>query len=137
MKVQKFMPVSLILSETRACCVTLCRARSRPARMTRPPVLLTAVYSVLILLVYISLVYNSLVYISLVYISPLFLYLPCLYLPCLYLSLVYISPLFISPLLISPLLISPRTLGLSLFYTLSSHPHTQQATPPHQARSFS
>jgi hypothetical protein len=31
-----------------------CRARSRPARTTRPPVLLTAVYSVLILLVYIS-----------------------------------------------------------------------------------
>ena len=33
---------------------TNCRARSRPARTTRPPVLLTAVYSVLILLVYIS-----------------------------------------------------------------------------------
>jgi hypothetical protein len=31
-----------------------CRACSRPARTTRPPVLLTAVYSVLILLVYIS-----------------------------------------------------------------------------------
>jgi hypothetical protein len=31
-----------------------CRVRSRPARTTRPPVLLTAVYSVLILLVYIS-----------------------------------------------------------------------------------
>jgi hypothetical protein len=31
-----------------------CRARSRPARTMRPPVLLTAVYSVLILLVYIS-----------------------------------------------------------------------------------
>jgi hypothetical protein len=31
-----------------------CRARSQPARTTRPPVLLTAVYSVLILLVYIS-----------------------------------------------------------------------------------
>ena len=38
------------------------------------------------------------------------LYLPCLYLPCLYL---------------------PRTLGLSLFYTLSSHPHTAgHATSP-------
>jgi hypothetical protein len=35
--------------------------------------------------------------------SPVSLYLPCLYLPCLYLS---------------------RTLGLSLFYTLSSHPCT-------------
>jgi hypothetical protein len=33
---------------------TTCRTRSRPARTTRPPVLLTAVYSVLILLVYIS-----------------------------------------------------------------------------------
>jgi hypothetical protein len=31
-----------------------CCGRSRPARTTRPPVLLTAVYSVLILLVYIS-----------------------------------------------------------------------------------
>jgi hypothetical protein len=40
----------------------------------------------------------------------------CLYLPCLYLSLVYISP---------------RTLGLSLFYTLSSHPRTAgHATSP-------
>jgi hypothetical protein len=49
--------------------------------------------------------YISLVYISLVYISPLFLYLPCLYLP--------------------------RTLGLSLFYTLSSHPRTAgHATSP-------
>ena len=38
------------------------------------------------------------------------LYLPCLYLPCLYL---------------------PRTLGLSLFYTLSSHPRTAgHATSP-------
>jgi hypothetical protein len=36
-----------------------CRARSRPARTTWPPVLLTAVYSVLILLVYISLVFIS------------------------------------------------------------------------------
>ena len=36
----------------------------------------------------------------------------CLYLPCLYISLVFISPLF---------LYLPRTLGLSLFYTLSSH----------------
>ena len=43
-------------------------------------------------------------------ISPLFISLPCLYLPCLYL---------------------PRTLGLSLFYTLSSHPRTAgHATSP-------
>jgi hypothetical protein len=34
--------------------VPKCRARSRPVRTMRPPVLLTAVYSVLILLVYIS-----------------------------------------------------------------------------------
>mgnify|MGYP007134947600 CR=1 FL=1 len=66
---------------------------------------------------YISLVYISLVYISLVFISPLFLYLPCLYI-----SLVFISPLF---------LYLPRTLGLSLFYTLSSHPRTAgHATSP-------
>jgi hypothetical protein len=50
------------------------------------------------------------------------LYLPCLYLPCF-----YISPLFISPLF----LYLPRTLGLSLFYTLSSHPRTAgHATSP-------
>jgi hypothetical protein len=36
------------------------------------------------------------------------LYLPCLYLLCLYLPCLYL----------------PRTLGLSLFYTLSSHPCT-------------
>ena len=45
------------------------------------------------------------------FISPLFLYLPCFY--------------------ISPVFISPRTLGLSLFYTLSSHPRTAgHATSP-------
>jgi hypothetical protein len=39
----------------------------------------------------------------------------CLYLPCLYLSCLYL----------------PRTLGLSLFYTLSSHPRTAgHATSP-------
>ena len=66
---------------------------------------------------YISLVYISLVYISLVFISLLFLYLPCLYI-----ALVFISPLF---------LYLPRTLGLSLFYTLSSHPRTAgHATSP-------
>ena len=69
------------------------------------------------------------------------LYLPCLYLPCLYLpvyislvyiSLVYISLVFISPLfLYLPCLYLPRTLGLSLFYTLSSHPRTAgHATSP-------
>ena len=43
----------------------------------------------------------------------------------LYISLVYISPLFISPLfLYLPCLYLPRTLGLSLLYTLSSHPRT-------------
>ena len=52
-----------------------------------------------------------LVYISLVYISPLFLYLP----------LVYISP-------------EPWA---SHSYILSVPIHAQQATPPHQARSFS
>ena len=64
------------------------------------------IYSVLFLLSpYISLVYISLVFISPMFISPLFLYLPCLYLP--------------------------RTLGLSLFYTLSSHPRTAgHATSP-------
>jgi hypothetical protein len=62
--------------------VESCRVRSRPARTTRPPVLLTAVYSVLILLVYIS----------------------------------------------------PEPWASPSFYTLI---HAQQATPPHQARSFS
>ena len=63
-------------------------------------------------------------YISLVFISLLFLYLPCLYI-----SLVFISPpcFYISPLF----LYLPRTLGLSLFYTLSSHPRTAgHATSP-------
>jgi hypothetical protein len=55
-------------------------------------------------------------FISPLFISPLFISLSCLYI-----SLVYISPLFISP----------RTLGLSLFYTLSSHPRTAgHATSP-------
>ena len=56
-------------------------------------------------------------FISPLFISPLFLYLPCFYI-----SLVFISPLF---------LYLPRTLGLSLFYTLSSHPRTAgHATSP-------
>jgi hypothetical protein len=43
------------------------------------------------------------------------LYLPCLYLPCLYLPCLYLT----------------RTLDLSLFYTLSSHPRTAgHATSP-------
>jgi hypothetical protein len=42
-----------------------------------------------------------------------------------------VSSFSISPLFISPLFISPRTLGLSLFYTLSSHPRTAgHATSP-------
>ena len=50
------------------------------------------------------------------------LFLLSLYLPCLYISLVFISP---------PCLYLPRTLGLSLFYTLSSHPRTAgHATSP-------
>ena len=50
----------------------------------------------------------------------------------LFISPLFIFPLFISPLFISPLFIYlPRTLGLSLFYTLSSHPHTAgHATSP-------
>ena len=60
------------------------------------------------------------------------LYLPCLYLPCFYISPVYISLVYISLVFISPLfLYLPRTLGLSLFYTLSSHPRTAgHATSP-------
>ena len=74
------------------------------------------IYSVLFLLVYISLVYISPVYISpvyisLVFISPLFLYLPCLY-------------------------ISPEPWA-SHSFILSVPIHAPQATPPHQARSFS
>ena len=83
-------------------------------------------------------------FISPLFISPLFLYLPCLYLPLVFISPPFISPLFISPLFlylpcfyislvfISPLfLYLPRTLGLSLFYTLSSHPRTAgHATSP-------
>jgi hypothetical protein len=43
----------------------------------------------------------------------------------------FISPLFISPLFISPLFISPPNPGLSLLYTLHSHPRTAgHATSP-------
>ena len=84
------------------------RALNWPGRTTLLQDPSAHVYSVLFLLS---------PYISLVYISPLFLYLPCLYI-----SLVFISPLF---------LYLPRTLGLSLFYTLSSHPRTAgHATSP-------
>ena len=96
----------------------LLRALNRPGRTTLLQDPSAHIYSVLFLLS----PYISLVYISLVFISPLFLYLPCLYLPCFYISLVFISPLF---------LYLPRTLGLSLFYTLSSHPRTAgHATSP-------
>ena len=61
-------------------------------------------------------------HISPLFISPLFISPLFLYLPCFYISLVFISPLF---------LYLPRTLGLSLFYTLSSHPRTAgHATSP-------
>ena len=54
-------------------------------------------------------------FISPLFISLLFIYLSCLYLPCLYLPCLYL----------------PQTLGLSLFYTLSSHPRTAgHATSP-------
>jgi hypothetical protein len=68
-----------------------------------------------------------------------------IYLPCFYISLVFISPLFISPLFlylpcfyISPTNSNPLSNnnppsnpGLSLFYTLSSHPRTAgHATSP-------
>ena len=46
-----------------------------------------------------------------------------IYLPCLYISLVFISP--------------PNPGPLTLLYSLSVPIHAQQATPPHQARSFS
>ena len=55
-----------------------------------------------------------------------------LHISLVYISLVYISPVYISLVFISPLfLYLPRTLGLSLFYTLSSHPRTAgHATSP-------
>ena len=72
---------------------------------------------------------SSCLYISLVFISPLFIYLPCFYI-----SLVFISPLFLYlPTNSNPLLNNnpPSSLGLSLFYTFSSHPRTAgHATSP-------
>jgi hypothetical protein len=105
------------------------RALNRPGRTTLLQDPSAHVYSVLFLLVYISLVY-----ISLVFISPLFLYLPCLYLPCFYISLVFISPPLI--VILSRIIILPLTRA-SHSFILSVPIHTQQATPPHQARSFS
>ena len=54
------------------------------------------------------------------------LYLPCLYLPLVYIFLVYISLVFISPNNNNPLSNNnpPSNPGLSLLYTLSSHPRT-------------
>jgi len=80
------------------------------------------------LFLYLPCLYIALVYISLVFISPLFLYLPCLYL-----SLVFISPLFIY---LPCFYISPEPWA-SHSFILSVPIHAQQATPPHQARSFS
>ena len=56
------------------------------------------------------------------------LYLSCLYLPCLYISLVFISPNNNNPLSNNN---PPSNPGLSLLYTLSSHPRTAgHATSP-------
>ena len=103
----------------------LLRALNWPGRTTLLQDPSAHIYSVLFLLS---------PYISLVYISPLFLYLPCF----------YISPVFISPLFIyrpclylppnsNPLSNNnpPSNPGLSLLYTLSSHPRTAgHATSP-------
>ena len=50
--------------------------------------------------------------------------------------LVYISLVYISPVYISLVYISPEPWA-SHFFILSVPIHAQQATPPHQARSFS
>jgi hypothetical protein len=113
---------------------TLERAPNSPARMTPQQDPSAHVYSVLFLLsLYLPCLYISLVFISPLFISPLFLYLPCLYLPCLYLSLVFISPLF---LYLPCFYISPEPWA-SHSFILSVPIHAQQATPPHQACSFS
>ena len=86
------------------------------------------------LFLYLPCFYISLVYISLVFLSPLFLYLPCFYISLVYISLVFISPLFLYlPPNSNPLLNNnpPSNPGLSLLYTLSSHPRTAgHATSP-------
>ena len=63
------------------------------------------------------------------FISPLFISLPCFYI-----SLVFISPPLI--VILSRIIILPLTRA-SHSYILSVPIHAQQATPPHQARSFS
>ena len=54
------------------------------------------------------------------------LYFPCLYLPCLYLPCLYLPCFYISPTNSNPLSNNnpPSNPGLSLLYTLSSHPRT-------------
>ena len=91
---------------------TLLRALNRPGRTTLLQDPSAHVYSVLFLLS---------------------LYFPCLYLPCFYISLVFISPLF---LYLPCFYISPEPWA-SHSFILSVPIHAQQATPPHQARSFS
>ena len=71
--------------------------------------------------------------ISPLFISPLFISPLFLYLSCFYISLVYISPSF---LYLPCFYISPEPWA-SHSFILSVHIHAQQATPPHQARSFS
>ncbi|EDL35739.1 mCG1037449, partial [Mus musculus] len=71
--------------------------------------------------------------ISPLFISPLFISPLFLYLSCFYISLVYISPLIV---ILSRIIILPLTRA-SHSYILSVPIHAQQATPPHQARSFS
>ena len=97
----------------------LLRALNRPGRTTLLQDPSAHIYSVLFLLSpYISLVYISLVFISPLFISPLFLYLPCF----------YISPTNSNPLSNNN---PPSNPGLSLLYTLSSHPRTAgHATSP-------
>ena len=83
---------------------------------------------------FISPLFISPLFISPLFISPLFLYLPCFYISLVYISLVFISPLFLYlPPNSNPLLNNnpPSNPGLSLLYTLSSHPRTAgHATSP-------
>ena len=110
----------------------------------------TRLFSPISSCLYLPCLYLPCLYLSLVFISPLFLYLPCLYLPCLYIalflylpcfyiSLVFISlPCFYLPCFyISLVFISPPNPGPLTPFILSVPIHAQQATPPHQARSFS
>ena len=94
------------------------RALNWPGRTTLLQDPSAHIYSVLFLLSpYISLVYISLVFISPLFISPLFLYLPT----------------NSNPLLNN----NPPLTRASHSFILSVPIHAQQATPPHQARSFS